>query len=39
MLVNWNVIIVAINNARQLQVTKNRYIDYGIICNGMCYLT
>ena len=28
---NWNIIIVVINNAHQLQVANNMYIDYGII--------
>ena len=39
MLINWNIIVVAINNARQLRVIKNRYIDYRIIRNAMCHLT
>ena len=36
---NCNIIIVVINNARQLQVTKNRYLDYRIIRNATCHLT
>ena len=39
MLINWNIIIVVINNAHQLRVTKNRYIDYRIIRNAMYHWT
>ena len=38
-LVNWKIIIAAITNAHQLRVTKNRYIDCGIIRNATCHLT
>ena len=38
MLISWNIIIVAINNALQLRVTKNTYIDYGIICIATCHM-
>ena len=39
MLINWKIIIVVINNAHQLRVTKNWYIDYRIIHNAMYHLT
>ena len=39
MLVNWNIIIVVINNTHQLQLIKNGYIDYEIIHNATCHLT